>query len=363
MAENQNEDRSRDDLTEEASPHRMEEMRNKGQVAQSREVTGLIALLATAVTAYALSPRMGVEIADFMRETFRTDLSARIDLGGTHVMQGIFYHGLHIMAIVGLPICIAGFIFGVIGSLGQVGTVFSTDPLTPDFEKINPLAGAKRMFSRRQLIEGLRLIFKMAVVVAVAYGLVKTEVLNSPAQLGNEPGGLISAYGNAAKGIFLSLVSVLGIFAAFDWFLTRREFQTNLRMTKQEAKQEHKEREGDPQIKARIRAVQREMARRRMMQAVKKADVIITNPTHIAIAIVYSRDSMLAPKVVAKGADFMAQRIKKIAADAGVPMVENVPLARTLFKTVKVNQYVPRALYQAIAEVLAYVYRLKNRGF
>jgi flagellar biosynthetic protein FlhB len=362
MAEGQNEDRSRDDLTEEASPHRIEEMRRKGQVAQSRELTGLIALFAAAVTAYVLSPKMGTEMAEFMRDTFRTDLSARIDLGGTHVIQGILFKGLHIMAIIGLPICIAGFVFGVAASIGQVGAVFSTDPLTPDFEKVNPLAGVKRMFSRRQLIEGIRLIFKMAVVVAVSYGLVKTEVLNSPAQLGTEPGGMIAAYAGAAKSIFLSLMGVLALFAAFDWVLTYREFQTNLRMTKQEAKQEHKEREGDPQIKARIRSVQREMARRRMMQAVKKADVIITNPTHIAIAIVYARDSMAAPKVVAKGADFMAQRIKKIATDAGVPMVENVPLARTLFKTVKVNQYVPRALYQAIAEVLAYVYRLKNRG-
>jgi flagellar biosynthetic protein FlhB len=203
----------------------------------------------------------------------------------------------------------------------------------------------------------------MAIVVGIAYGLVKTQVLSSPAQMGSEPITVASAYGTAAKTIFLSLIAVLVLFAALDWFLTRREFQTNLKMTKQEAKQEHKEREGDPQIKARIRAVQREMARRRMMAAVKKADVIITNPTHIAIAIVYERDSMAAPKVVAKGADLMAQRIKQIAAQAGVPLVENVPLARTLFKTVKVNQYVPRALYQAIAEVLAYVYRLKNRGF
>jgi flagellar biosynthetic protein FlhB len=340
----------------------MEEMRRKGQVAQSREVTGLIALLAAAVTAYALTPRMGAELAGFMRETFRTDLSARIDLGGTHVMQGIFYRAIRIAALVGLPVCIAGFIFGVIGSIGQVGTVFSSDPLTPDFEKINPLSGLGRLFSRRQAVEGLRLIIKMTVVVLVAYSLVKTEVLNSPAQLGADPGSLITAYGRAAKAVFLSLIGVLSVFAVIDWFLTRREFQMNLRMTKQEAKQEHKEREGDPQIKARIRSVQREMARRRMMAAVKKADVIITNPTHIAIAIVYERDSMLAPKVVAKGADFMAQRIKKIASDAGVPMVENVPLARTLFKTVKVNQYVPRALYQAVAEVLAYVYRLKNRG-
>jgi flagellar biosynthetic protein FlhB len=136
-----------------------------------------------------------------------------------------------------------------------------------------------------------------------------------------------------------------------------------MKLTKQEAKQEFKEREGDPLIKARVRSIQREVARRRMMNAVKKADVIVTNPTHIAVAIVYDRSKMDAPRVVAKGADFLAQKIKKIAADAGVPLVENVPLARTLFKSVKVGQQVPRALYQAVAEVLAHVYRLKNRMF
>jgi flagellar biosynthetic protein FlhB len=359
----QKEDRSKEDLTEDASPYRLEEMRRKGQVAQSREVTGLLALLAAAVTAYALSPQMGADMIELMRETFRTDLSARLDLGGTHVVQNLFYKALKVMAAATLPICIAGFLFGVAGSITQIGSIFSTDPLTPDFSKIDPFSGIKRLFSKRQAVEAVRLVFKMAIIVGVAYGLVKTQILGAPAQMGAEPVDQFAAYAAAAKSIFLSLVAVLLLFAVLDWFLTQREYQSNLKMTKQEAKQEHKEREGDPMIKARIRAVQREMARKRMMAAIKKADVIITNPTHIAIAISYERDSMLAPKVVAKGADFMAQRIKQIAASAGVPMVENVPLARTLYKTVKVNQYVPRALYQAVAEVLAYVYRLRNRGF
>jgi flagellar biosynthetic protein FlhB len=148
-----------------------------------------------------------------------------------------------------------------------------------------------------------------------------------------------------------------------DFAYQRWEYNKGLRLTKQEAKEEFKEREGDPKIKARVRAVQREIARRRMMEAVKKADVIVTNPTHIAIAISYDKDKMDAPRVVAKGADHLAERIKKIAAEAGVPLVENVPLARTLYKSVKVGKAVPRALYQAVAEVLAYVYRLRNRKF
>jgi flagellar biosynthetic protein FlhB len=187
-------------------------------------------------------------------------------------------------------------------------------------------------------------------------------MLQAPVFMGVEAPGMLGEYGRVGRVVFFSLFGVLSVFAAGDFWLQRHEYQKQLRMTKQEAKQEHREREGDPQIKARIRSVQREMARKRMMEAVKKADVIVTNPTHFAVAIQYDRVSMGAPKVVAKGADFLAQKIKKIAAEAGVPMVENVPLARTLYKKVKVGQAIPRALYQAVAEVLAYVYRLKGKG-
>lgn len=357
------EDRSREDLTEEASPYRLEEFRQKGQVAQSREISGLVALLAAAVTAYALSPKMGTQMAEFMREVFRTDLSARVDLGSTAVGRGLFEKAIKLTMNLGLPVAIAGFVGGVVASFAQIGAIFSTDPLTPNLEKIDPLKGLQRLLSLKQGMEALRLIFKLSVMVAIVYGLVKAEVFQSPAHVGADPVSLLSAYAHAAKVIFLSLVGVLAVFAGIDFAIQRWDYQSKVRLTKQEAKQEHKERDGDPQIKARIRAIQRDMARKRMMQAVKKADVIITNPTHIAIALVYDRKAMAAPKVVAKGADFLAQRIKKIAADAGVPLVENVPLARTLYKSVKVNQYVPRALYQAVAEVLAYVYRLKKRDF
>ncbi len=360
MAEQQ-EDRSREDLTEEASPYRIEEFRRKGQVAQSRELAGLAALFAAGVAAYAFAPSMSQSMAEYMREMFQTDVASKVDLTSGDILRTHLYKGLHILGAIGLPICLAGFVFGALASFAQIGSIWSTDPLTPDFSKINPLSGFKRLFSMRQLAEALRLVFKMAVIVSLAYALVKTEVLQSGGYMVADPENLTGAYGTSAKSIFLALLAALSIFAAVDYLLQRWEFSKNLRMTKQEAKQEHKEREGDPHIKARIRAVQREVARRRMMQAVKQADVIITNPTHIAIAISYDKEKMLAPKVVAKGADYLAQRIKKIAAENGVPMVENVPLARTLFKTVKVNQYVPRVLFQAIAEVLAYVYRLKNR--
>ncbi|MEK6578601.1 MAG: EscU/YscU/HrcU family type III secretion system export apparatus switch protein, partial [Bdellovibrionota bacterium] len=257
----------------------------------------------------------------------------------------------------------AGFIFGALASFAQIGAIFSLDPLQPDMGKLNPLTGFKKIFSIKSGYDALRLTFKLATVGSVAYWFVKKEVMGVPLYIANEPASLLPIYAHVGKAIFLSMIVVLFIFAGIDFGLQRWDYSKKMKMTKQEAKQEHKEREGDPQIKARIRSVQREIARRRMMSAVKKADVVITNPTHIAVAITYDKDNMLAPKVVAKGADFIAQKIKAIATEAGVPMVENVPLARTLFKSVKINQYVPRVLYQAVAEVLAYVYRLKNRKF
>jgi len=360
MAENQ-EDRSTEDLSDEASPYRMEEARRKGQVAQSRELAGMGSLLAAGAVTYAMSPTIGTQIAEYMREVFRADLTARLNLGDNSILSATMMRALKVLLTAAAPACLIGFFMGALSSFVQVGSIFTTDPLQPDFSKIDPLQGFKRIFSLKQLVEGVRMCLKAAVVAWVAYNLIKGEIFSAPAQVGAEPVTMGVRMAEAGKSIFLSMVGVLGIFAAIDFFLQRREFMKGMRMTKQEAKQEFKEREGDPQIKARIRAVQREVARKRMMQAVKTADVIITNPTHIAIAIVYDRDKHAAPRVVAKGADFLAQKIKKVASDAGVPLVENVPLARTLFKTVKVGHQIPRALYQAVAEVLAHVYRLKNR--
>jgi len=235
------------------------------------------------------------------------------------------------------------------------------EAIAPDFSKVNPLKGIQRLFSGKQFIEAFRLFVKMIAVVFMTWVTVEEWIPGLSRHFDQEAGQLLGHMGEVGKSMFISLIGVLGVFALIDFGFQKWEYRKGLRMTKQEAKQEYKEREGDPQLKARVRAVQRDMARKRMMDAVRKADAIITNPTHIAIAIVYDKDTMAAPKVVAKGADFLAERIKKIASEAGVPLVENVALARTLFKTVKVGKYIPRALYQAVADVLTYVYRLKGR--
>jgi flagellar biosynthetic protein FlhB len=357
----ENEDRSSEDLTEEASPHRLEEYRQKGMVAQSRELTALLALLAAAISTYVISPSVGVDVMGMMREMFRADAAARMNFQADGVVGGTLSKVLRVILLAGAPVAVAGFVVGIVGSFAQVGSVFSTHPITPDLTKIDPLSGMKKIFSMRALIEGFRLILKLAAVAAVLYVLVKEEILLAPGRADIDFQGLLALHGERASRFFLWLFGVLTVFAGADFALQRWEFSKNVRMTKQEAKQEFKEREGDPQIKSRIRAVQREVARRRMMQAVRKADAIVTNPTHIAVAIQYDKENMAAPKVVAKGADHLAQKIKAVAAEAGIPLVENVPLARTLFKSVKIGQYVPRALYQSVAEVLAYVYKLRGR--
>ena len=321
---------------------RLEENRRKGIVSQSREITGLLALHAAGVTAYAMSPKIGT-IGGFMREVFHTDLSSRLDLGSSKILQSVMMKSLSVMATYRSTDWFGRFFFRDRWKFRSVGTIFSFDPLQPDFNKVNPFEGIKRLVSGRGAIEAVRTTIKTAIVVTICYYLIKKEVLTSPAQLGDEPSTVLGLFANSAKGIFFSLFSVLALFAGIDFWMQRQQHNKGMRLTKQEAKQEHKEREGDPQIKARIRAVQRDMARKRMMSAVKKADVIITNPTHIAIAIVYDREKMAAPRVVAKGADFVAQKIKQIAKDAGITTVENIPLARTLYKSVKVNQSVPRS--------------------
>ncbi len=360
MAEN-DEDRNPEDLSEDASPYRLEDFRRKGQVSQSKELVALFVAVASGMVLFSFAPMLAETLSKFMHETLELDLVVKPGANMQEVAGNKLIQMLKVMGAVGLPICLAGFFIGIAGHLSQIGFLFSSEPLTPDLEKINPIAGLKRLISVRNLVETSRVVLKGVILCFVAYSMVKAEIYKSPVLIFKHPIAIFEVLGDAGKRIFLSLCGVLAIFAFIDFFLQRREFGKQVRVTRQEAKQEAKEQEGDPMIKARIRSLQREAARKRMMAAVKKADVIITNPTHIAIALMYEKDKMVAPRVVAKGADFIAERIKKIAAENGIPTVENVPLARALFKSVKLGQIIPKNLFQAVAEVLAYVYKLKNK--
>jgi flagellar biosynthetic protein FlhB len=244
----------------------------------------------------------------------------------------------------------------------QTGFLLSTVPLTPDLSKINPLQGIKRMFSVNTLYETIKGLFKVAVLSAILYLMLKKEVFNIPLLIDMDIKSIMAfCFGQIKKIVMISAL-VLTVFAAVDYAFQRWQYSRNLKMTKQEIKEEYKEVEGSPMIKARLKSIQREMARKRMMQEVPRADVVITNPTHYAVALKYDVGKMGAPRVVAKGANLIAAKIKEIARQSGVPVFEDKPLARTLFSSLDVNQEIPEAFYKAVAAILAQVYRMKGKG-
>lgn len=355
---NKQQSESEEDKSEEPTAERLEDFRKEGQVAQSKELTSLFVLLATLGCLYGLGPSLSSDFMDFVRKIF-TEMAVT---DFTRERAGaILWLCLVQTAKMVIPIAIAGFVAGVVGSVVQFGFLFTWAPLEPQIDRINPLSGFQRIFSKNSLMEGAKSLIKLTAVIWVTYVLIKSEIIGSASMLDMEGAQFAVYMSSTAFRLILGVCIALFVVAALDFAYQKFRYHKSLMMTKQELKQEHKQRQGDPLLKARIRSIQRERARKRMMQEVPKADVIVTNPTHIAVAIKYDAEKMAAPRVVAKGADLLAQRIKEVAKKNGIPLVENVPLARALHKSVKVGGVIPRSLYQAVAEVLAYVYRLKGK--
>jgi flagellar biosynthetic protein FlhB len=248
----------------------------------------------------------------------------------------------------------------ILANVLQVGVMFSSEAITPQVSKIDPIKGFQRLFSLRSLIELIKSIFKICIVGTVAYIVVKGELDRMLILMDQSVWGMMIYLGNISFKILLATTIVLIILAILDYIYQRWEYEKSLRMTKQEIKDEYKNTEGDPMIKARIRRIQREIAHKRMMAQVPKADVIITNPTHLAVAIKYDHENMMAPMVVAKGANIIAEKVKQIAEENDVPIIENKPLAQVLYKMVDINSLIPEDLYRAVAEVLAFVYDQKK---
>lgn len=354
-------ERDLDDLTEEPSQHRLDELRSRGQVAQSRELTGTVGLLGVMTAMYFLSGNFVKEMSQLMKDIFTKDLIQRVDGSDWSVYVELGGRCARLLFVAVLPVVGSALVLGVLTSIAQVGWLVTTETLSPDFERVNPLNGFMKLFSLKSLTEGLKSLIKVLIIGGAVYLALRSQLFVLPSVVSLGTSQIMEYIGGTSARLFFTVgVFLLGT-SAFDYFIQWRRFRKQAMMSKQEAKQEHKEREGDPQVKARIRSIQRERARKRMMKAVPRADVIITNPTHFAIAIVYDPNDGFAPKVIAKGADFLAERIKKIAREHGIPTVENKPLARTLYKHVKVGQMIPRSLYQAVAEILAYVYKLKGK--
>lgn len=341
------------DKTEKATPKRREEARKEGQVARSMEVNSALAMFAGFSIMLVFGPRMWNTLSTEMRMAFteRADDELTIDTA-----MDIFFHNAQIVLESTWPFLIGMALVGIIANLLQIKFKVTPEVIKPRLSKINPINGAKQKFGPQALVELLKNVLKLIVVGAPAFWVLWRE-RDRILSLGfSEPivAALLAASMIVKIGFVISAIYVF--IAILDYIWQRHRHEKQMKMTKQEVKQEMRQQDIAPEIKSQQRRRQREAARRRMLSDVPTADVIITNPTHFAVALKYDPDDG-APKVVAKGTDLLAKRIREIAADAGVMRVENKPLARALYAQVDVGQYIPGELFAAVAEILAYVYR------
>ena len=346
------------DRTEKPTPKKLDDARKKGQVAQSREVPSVMILLSALGFFYFAGAHMFQQMQGLIAASYHQMNAAVLhDIASAGAFaRWSFEQALWIM----LPVMLVVAAFGIVANVAQIGFLFKEDVLALNLAKLNPFSGLKRLISLRSLVELAKSIIKILFVGAIAYLILKGELETIPSLVQTDAWAIVRFTGQAAFKIAFFVCLGLILIAGIDLAYQRWQHQKELRMTKQEVKDEHKQTEGDPKIKARIRSLQIEMAHRRMMEMVPQADVVITNPTHYAVAIQFDPHTMSAPKVVAKGADHMAQRIRETAQQHDVPLVENQPLARALYRTTELDQFIPVELYRAVAEVLAYVYRLKG---
>jgi flagellar biosynthesis protein FlhB len=343
--------------TESATAHRREEFRKQGTVALSKEILSISLLFFVGVTFYFASHSMYEQFVLMSTKYF--NFSSVPDFGKKEVID-LKNDSLKTMAVMVIPVFLATMIIGILTCAAQVGFYITWEPLSPKWERLNPIQGFQRLLSLRGTAEAIKALVKIVIASLVVWGFLKTNTMQAGVFFQKSVPEINALMFGMLGKLFISLILYLLFVAILDYAFQRYSVEKQMKMTKREAKEEFKLREGDPLIKSRIRSIQRRIASRRMMDAVPKATVIVTNPTHLAIALLYDGKSMQAPKVVAKGAGLIAEKIREIARFNRVPIVENKPLARTLFKTIDIGKYIPKDLYKAVAEVLAYVYRLKG---
>ncbi|HPT97582.1 MAG TPA: flagellar biosynthesis protein FlhB [Armatimonadota bacterium] len=346
--------------TEAATPKHRQEARKRGQVARSHDLTAGIAL----TTGFAVL----IASQGFFRQTLES--AFRLAYADLHrpdkVFNSIFLWMAPIVrqgAVALAPICAATALAALATQLAQVGFLVSSQAVRFDLNRINPLEGIKRLVTMRTAVELLKGIVKCLILGGIIahwtyrQRLAFMELAGLPVSVG------VAAFADLCRGLATRVCVALLAIGAIDYFYQRFEYNRSLRMTKQQVKEEYREQEGDPQLKARVRQIQREMARRRMVQDVAAADVVITNPTHLAVALRYDPEKHAAPVVVAKGRLLLAEKIRTIARRHHVPIVRNPPLARALYRMVKVGHTIPETLFRAVAEVLAFIYRTYGRKF
>ncbi|AYV66027.1 MULTISPECIES: flagellar biosynthesis protein FlhB [Niallia] len=344
--------------TEKATPKKRQDTRKKGQVAKSQDVnTALVLLVVFGVLSFT-----GEYLLDGLLSLFTFTFSDFMGINlSINSIQGLFLDILKEVALLLSPILIAALAGGLIANYMQVGVLFSPEAIKFKLEKINPISGFKRLFSLRSIVELLKSLLKITVIGIVVFSVLWGK-MNEILILSHKSIGSIAvtiAKLTVQMGLYASIA--LLVIALMDYMYQRYDYEKNIRMSKQDIKDEYKNMEGDPLIKSKIKQKQREMAMHRMMQDVPTADVVITNPTHYAICLKYDEDKYDAPYVVAKGVDFVAQKIKLVAKENNVVMVENRPLARAMYSQVEIGDLVPEEFYKAVAEILAFVYQTRDK--
>ncbi|MCD6274261.1 MAG: flagellar biosynthesis protein FlhB [Deltaproteobacteria bacterium] len=343
--------------TEQPTGKKLAKAREEGQVAVSKEVPSVLILLFSLCVFFFAGSWMFDRLINFMKGLLQNIGVVSI---GVMSLRLLLFSVFKEIIIILAPLMGAVVLAGVIGHVAQFGFLFTGKPLTPKFSKMDPVKGMKKLFSLKSYVELVKMLIKTGVVGGVAFIMLRGEADKFPLLIRMEVWEILIFIGQVSFKICFYTCIALIILAALDFAFQKWQHVKGLKMTKQEVKDEAKQSEGDPKIKSRIRSAQMEMARRRMMEAVHEADVIITNPTRLAIALQFDAKKMTAPKVTAKGSGFVAERIRAIAMEHSIPIVEEKPLAQTLYKTVEIDDLIPVSLYQAVAEVLAYVYRLKG---
>lgn len=343
--------------TEKPTPRRKREAREKGQVAQSTEISTALSIL----IGFLLLRFTGGHILSSVMAIFRTFYVGLFSVQLTPDNICSYFYTVFWELIGALAPVMFGLVaIGILANYVQIGFLFTSESLVPKLDRINPIKGLKNLFSLKGLMQLAMSIFKLAIIAYVTYTVINGSLNKLVNLMAMSVRHIFSYTSSLSFEIGIKAGLIFFVLSIADYAYRRWEHERNLRMTKQEVKEEQKREEGDPLIKARIRRIQREMASQRMMSKVPEASVVITNPTEIAVAIKHELGSKEVPVVVAKGAGFIAERIRKIAKHHEIPIVENKVLARILFSTVEVEEEIPPKLYQAVAEVLAYVYRLQG---
>ena len=345
--------------TEKATPKKRQDERKKGHVFLSQDAVAVATLAGSFAAFFLIAPQMAELLGRYL--TFCIGRCSMLDTPEM-LLSNLMLEGIMLLAKTVFIILLVTVVCGIAATFAQTKLLVSGELLKPKFNRISPLQGFKRLFSLRSIVEALKGIFKISILMILIFLCIKSSVLESSKFLYVDiRAACVHIFGNG-RTLIMQIIVAFTALAAADYFYQWWSFERDMRMSKQEMKEEYKQVEGDPQIKGKIKEMQRSRAQSRMMQQVPAADVVVRNPTHFAVALRYKPEQDNAPIVLAKGQDELALRIVKVAEEAGVPVMENVPLARALYAQAEVNQEIPQELYSSVAEVLVYIFKLNDQN-